>query len=517
MVRRAAPLLAVSAGWCAWTVFGAHLDRPSDDVALLVVALVALPLASGIVIALAAGFHGRRRELVAIALLGAGVAVAGTLLEYPTPTGLGKMLAAGAAGLLFVPLLDRAWHVAVVALLVIGVDTYSVFAGPTKQLLDSGNEDVISTFTVPLTAPGLYGAASLGVTDFLFLGLFCGAALHWRLRPRLTMALCGASFSASLLIAHLADRAVPALPLLSLAFILPNLGRFRPSAPDRPWEAATQPATTANARRNASGRPDRRVNWAPAQDACWSLLDPLIGPGVAVGIVGAGNCDDLPLTRIAARAGRVDLLDLDPAACRAAIAHEPKPLRGKLAALEVDASGGHADRISAAVVAGRVTQAPGVDWSPIGDGPYDILIGDLFYSQLLYPGLRDAGVTDERIMLALSTYGPALTGLVVSRMHASAPDGLVVHIHDPVGWWSGHAQPFTLDHVLAVAARSADDALTMLASATGPQGTNPRVALASLGIPILRTAFWRWPFGQAYDYLACATVAALPAGLRPRV
>ena len=54
-------------------------------------------------------------------------------------------------------------------------------------------------------------------------------------------------------------------------------------------------------------------------------------------------------------------------------------------------------------------------------------------------------------MLALANYGPALTGLVVSRMHASAPDGVVVHIHDPVGWWGGHAQPFTLDHVLAVA------------------------------------------------------------------
>jgi hypothetical protein len=167
-------------------------------------------------------------------------------------------------------------------------------------------------------------------------------------------------------------------------------------------------------------------------------------------------------------------------------------------------------------VAGRVTQVPGPDWSPFGEGPYDVLIGDLFYSQLLYPGLRDAGVSADRIKLALSTYGPALTGLVVSRMHASAADGIVVHIHDPVGWWRGHEQPFTLDHVLAVARHSADDALALLQSGSGPEGTNPRHALAALGIPILRTAFWRWPFGPGTDYLACATVAALPAGLRPR-
>jgi hypothetical protein len=474
-----------------------------------------MPLGAGIVIALAAGFHDDRPVLVATSVAGLALAVGGTLADLPTPAGVGKMLAAGALGMLFIPLLERPWHVAVVAVLVIGVDTYSVFAGPTKQLLESGG-DVVSTFTVPFTAPGVYGAAGIGVTDFLFLGLFCGAAMHWRLRQRLTLPLCGLSFSASIAVAQLLDRSIPALPLLSLAFVLPNVGRLRPGAPDRPWELRTHPATTANARRNAAARPDRRILWTSAQDACWELIDPLIAPGAAVGIVGAGNCDDLPLTRIAERAGRVDLLDLDVAACRGAIAHEPRPVRGKLRALEVDASGGHADRVSAAIVAGRATQIPGPDWSPFGDGPYDVMIGDLFYSQLLYPGLRDAGVPDERILPALANYGPAVTGLVVSRMHASAPDGVVVHVHDPVGWWGGHAQPFTLDHVLAVASRSADDALALLQSASGPEGTNPRSALAALGIPILRTSFWRWPFGHGTDYLACATVAAVATGLRPR-
>jgi hypothetical protein len=496
-------------------VLGARLERPSTNVALVVVAFVALPLATGIVVALAVAFHADRRALVGVAAIGWTLAVAGTLTHLQTMAGLGKILGAGAFGLLFVGLLEKAWHVAAVAVLVIGVDIYSVFAGPTKQLLESGGS-AVSTFTVPITGPGLYAAAGLGVVDFLFLGLFSGAALDWRLRPRLTIPLCMLSFSVTLAVAVHEHRSVPALPLLSLAFLLPNVGRFRPSGHDRPWELRTRPATTANARRNAAGRPERRSLWLPAQDACWAVLDALIAPGAVVGIVGAGNCDDLPLGRIAERAGRVDLLDLDVAACRAAISHEPRGLRPKIDALQADASGGHADRISAAVVAGRVTQVPGPDWSPFGEGPYDVIVGDLFYSQLLFPGLRDAGVTDERIMLALTTYGPALTGLVVSRMHASAPDGVVVHIHDPVGWWRGHEQPFTLDHVLAVARHSAGDALTMLQSSSGPEGTNPRTALAALGIPVLRTSFWRWPFGPGTDYLVCATVAALPAGLRPR-
>jgi hypothetical protein len=515
MVRRAAAVLILAGAWCAWTVLAPRLDRPSTNVMLAAVALIALPLATGIVAALAVGWYADRRALVVVAVVGWALALAGTLTHYQTVAGLGKILGAGAVGLLFVGLLEKAWHVAVVALLVIGVDTYSVYAGPTKRLLESGGATV-SKFTVPISGPGLYAAAGIGIVDFLFLGLFCGAALNWRLHPRLTIPLCMLSFSLSIAVAVHEHRSVPALPLLSLAFILPNIRRFRPGVADRPWELRTRPATTANARRNAAGKPERRALWASAQDAAWALLDPLVKPGAVVGIVGAGNCDDVPLALIAERAGRVDLLDLDAAACRAAIGHAPRALRPRLDAVAADASGGHADRISSAVVAGRVTQVPGPDWSPFGNGPYDLLVGDLFYSQLLYPGLRDAGVADEQIILALTTYGPALTGLVVSRMHASAPDGVVVHIHDPVGWWRGHEQPFTLDHVLAVARHSADDALALLQSGSGPEGTNPRHALAALGIPILRTAFWRWPFGPGTDYLACATVAALPAGLRPR-
>ena len=106
---------------------------------------------------------------------------------------------------------------------------------------------------------------------------------------------------------------------------------------------------------------------------------------------------------------------------------------------------------------------------------------------------------------------------MVPRLHAGAPDGVDVHIDDPVAWWPGHPQPFTLDPVLAVARHSAGDALAMLPVRLGAGG-EPTASRrwSALGIPVLRTSFWRWPFGPGTDYLACATVAALPAGLRPR-
>ncbi|MGD9734130.1 MAG: hypothetical protein AB7V58_00755 [Solirubrobacterales bacterium] len=71
------------------------------------------------------------------------------------------------------------------------------------------------------------------------------------------------------------------------------------------------PSLVANSARNARAEVDRRERWAPARDALWRFLDPHIDEGARVAILGAGNGDDLPLGRIAARAVTVALIDLD--------------------------------------------------------------------------------------------------------------------------------------------------------------------------------------------------------------
>ena len=50
-------------------------------------------------------------------------------------------------------------------------------------------------------------------------------------------------------------------------------------------------------------------------------------------------------------------------------------------------------------------------------------------------------------------------------------------------------------------------ALALVARGNGPKESDPRAALADLGLAPAATALWRWPFTEGVDYLACATLA----------
>jgi hypothetical protein len=86
------------------------------------------------------------------------------------------------------------------------------------------------------------------------------------------------------------------------------------------------------------------------------------------------------------------------------------------------------------------------------------------------------------------------------------PGGVVVHVHDPLGWWDDHVQPVTLDEILVAAATDVDEALALVAKGHGPSACDPRAIALESGIEPLETALWRWPFQRGVDYLACATV-----------
>ena len=110
---------------------------------------------------------------------------------------------------------------------------------------------------------------------------------------------------------------------------------------------------------------------------------------------------------------------------------------------------------------------------PLPGSPCDLVLDDRFYSQLLYPDVCDLGFAGEaRLLLEAAT--PPLVDAAVARVHASAPDGHVVHIH----------------------ARQA----------SGPHVADPRAASRRLGLPIVGTAWWHRPFADDVDYLVCATL-----------
>src|SRR5689334_7106586 len=92
----------------------------------------------------------------------------------------------------------------------------------------------------------------------------------------------------------------------------------------------------ANRRRNRRAPADRSARWRHARDELWRLLHPLVDEGARVAVVGAGNGDDVPLARLAARAGEVHLVDLDGDAVRAAVARQPRRVRARLTAIEED-------------------------------------------------------------------------------------------------------------------------------------------------------------------------------------
>jgi hypothetical protein len=272
------------------------------------------------------------------------------------------------------------------------------------------------------------------------------------------------------------------------------------------------PSRVANASRNAQAGFERRRRWAPARDALWEFLAPYLDDGARVAIVGAGNGDDLPLRRIARRADAVVLIDLDPGAARGAQRRLGRAARRKVAVIGHDVTGGAADRVALAALQGEEID-PGARPADLLPGaPYDLVIGDLFYSQLLYPALLDLGVEPDRRGAALARHAPSLTGAVVARLHASAPR--VVHLHDPLAWWDGHEQPVGLDEILALAVGDGPDAAFDLAArGNGPHESDPRSALRALGLRPIATTLWRWPFAADVDYLACATLAGTdPAG-----
>jgi len=274
-----------------------------------------------------------------------------------------------------------------------------------------------------------------------------------------------------------------------------------------PWPISERgPASRANKQRNARATAARLERWRPARDSLWALLDPFVAAGARVAVVGAGNGHDVPLRRLAERAARVDLIDLDARAARGARGRLPAGLRERVAVVRQDVTAGIADELARVAARGDLPAPREAPLEPVGAGGYDVVIGDLLYSQLLYPALRDSPLQPERVGVVLARIDRPLVTSVVRRLHASAPGGVVVHVHDPLGWWAGHPQRVTLEEILDAAETDTDAALALVARGHGPTACDPRAIALELGCEPVATALWRWPFQEGVDYLACATV-----------
>jgi hypothetical protein len=204
----------------AYTVSALPVSGP-----LLMRAVLGFVVTLAAVALLVAAFTSRRpgrRLLFALLLLGlAGgwsLSAAG-LVFVAAPL---KVVGALSAGTLLGREMAERWWLLAAAFVAVAADLWSVFAGPTKTVVEEAPR-VLDFLVVHFPAFAVREpATALGLSDFVFVGLFAAGARRTGLRVGASLAVMLASFPATLLLALLLERPLPALPLLCLGFVAVN-------------------------------------------------------------------------------------------------------------------------------------------------------------------------------------------------------------------------------------------------------------------------------------------------------
>ena len=219
---RAAAVLAVLAvlGW----YYGVSEDLPTlrvwGDVAFLTFGLIPLTFLL-VLLALPLRRSGMTRlGWTAIALVSLSVVLEWTDLDIAA--NFVKVAAVVCVAWWFLSFFEALSWVLLIAVLIVPVDIFSVARGPTKEIVEN-QPQVFNALSISFPLPGEHNSAQLGLPDVLFFSLFLGAADRFGLRVGLTWLLMALSFGATLALAVGFDiSGLPALPLLSVAFVLAN-------------------------------------------------------------------------------------------------------------------------------------------------------------------------------------------------------------------------------------------------------------------------------------------------------
>jgi hypothetical protein len=124
-----------------------------------------------------------------------------------------------------------------VVLLIVAVatvsDLFSVFAGPTRTLVEE-DSPVLDLLLLVFPTFGSALGFGLGASDFVFLALFAAASRFLDLRyPATLLCTCFATFLA-VTAGLLLERPLPALPFIAIAFVLVNADLILASLTRRP-------------------------------------------------------------------------------------------------------------------------------------------------------------------------------------------------------------------------------------------------------------------------------------------
>jgi hypothetical protein len=166
---------------------------------------------------------GLGRRLPLLALVALPCAALFVWLGWVPLANIAKVVFAASLGIWIAGELERLSWIVIAATVSAAVDIVSVAVGPTKAILEKGPV-IVGWFTLAVTWMGYSYAEAftgLGVSDVLFFALYLGAARRFRLRVTWSAVAMVVSFLVTIAFA-MWWRALPALPLLSVAFLAVN-------------------------------------------------------------------------------------------------------------------------------------------------------------------------------------------------------------------------------------------------------------------------------------------------------
>lgn len=162
------------------------------------------------------------RGLLPVGLAFALLAAVLTAAHVDVFANFARLGATAFLGWWFLRFFETVGLVVLVAAIIPWVDAYSVWRGPTKEIV-AHHAHIFSVLSFAFPVPGEHAAANLGVPDLLFFALFLGAAYRFGLRVYWTWAALVASLGATIaLTVWLNLSGLPALPGIALGFLAPN-------------------------------------------------------------------------------------------------------------------------------------------------------------------------------------------------------------------------------------------------------------------------------------------------------
>ncbi len=219
---RVAAFVALAAALGLYYVFHESLWNESLWADIAFMAFVLIPAVFGLVYLALPLWRSPPLQLFLVALAFVALAVVLELADAGAAAGFAKLGATTCVAWVFLRFFEEVSWVVLVACIVPWVDAYSVWRGPTHHIVEHRRE-VFTTLSLAFPVPGENSAANLGLPDLLFFALYLGAAARFRLRVFWTWLGLTASLGATMALATGFDvGGLPALPLLSLGFLLPN-------------------------------------------------------------------------------------------------------------------------------------------------------------------------------------------------------------------------------------------------------------------------------------------------------